>query len=252
MTGDTAGRDSGTTAAGEAPEVAALRAEVDRLSAQLEAQQAVLARQGALLDALLDDGSTVRPPVGAPEAPAPIGPDDASPDRRGDDRAGDRALDRRRLLTAGGLTASALAGSAALSVLGASPAAAASVGGLTLLDFTTRIYDSRAGFQPNSVTKGAWKNEERTVVTTTYVPEIVAGTTKAVLLNLAVTNTVGGGFGGAFRPGIAWPGNASVNWSGSGITISNLVVVAVDASANFRLKIAGTADVIIDAIGYFS
>jgi hypothetical protein len=75
---------------------------------------------------------------------------------------------------------------------------------------------------------------------------------RTAVFNLAVTDTnAPGGFVAAFRADIAWPGNASINWSGAGAILSNGVICQLDA--NGAIKIRGGANpthVVIDRIGF--
>ena len=56
---------------------------------------------------------------------------------------------------------------------------------------------------------------------------IPAGVT-SLLVNLAVTETNSGGYGALWTNGIAWPGNASINWGQANLTLSNGTLTAVD------------------------
>lgn len=103
-----------------------------------------------------------------------------------------------------------------------------------------RVYDSRSGGGQLAA------NEER------VIPLGVPGTIQAAMFNLTVTETQAAGFVSCFRADIAWPGNSSVNWSQSGASVANLVVCAVDASG--QIKIRGgdnSTHVVIDLIGTF-
>ncbi len=76
---------------------------------------------------------------------------------------------------------------------------------------------------------------------------------RSAVFNLAITDTEGaGGFVGAYSAALAmWPGNASINWTGAGLNLSNGVTCAVDATG--QIKIHGGANkthVVIDMIGY--
>jgi hypothetical protein len=72
------------------------------------------------------------------------------------------------------------------------------------------------------------------------------------VFNLAVTDTdPPGGFVACFKADVAWPNNASINWSGAGAILSNGVICQVDAAG--AIKIRGGANpthVVIDRIGY--
>lgn len=102
-----------------------------------------------------------------------------------------------------------------------------------------RVYDSRAGAK-------LAPGEER------VVPLGVSGTAAAAMFNLTATQTEGAGFVSAYRAGIAWPGNSSINWSSSGLDIANMVVSAVDGSGRIVLRGGNAAThVIVDLIGTF-
>jgi len=74
---------------------------------------------------------------------------------------------------------------------------------------------------------------------------------RSAVINLTVTETVGGGFVAVFAGGIQWPGNSSINWSATNQNIANGVITALDA--NGRITIRGGANpthVVIDRIGF--
>jgi hypothetical protein len=125
-----------------------------------------------------------------------------------------------------------------------------SAGSLTVLPAPKRVFDSRAGQVPLNVAKGAFVNQTKPVDAKNNSSGVPAGAT-AVLVNFAVTNTNSGGFGALWASGVADPGTANITWGSAGMTISNSVVTAVGATALFNCKIAGSADVIIDLIGYY-
>lgn len=128
------------------------------------------------------------------------------------------------------------------------------VGTLHLLAATRRVYDSRAGFAPLGVQKGIFVDATRTISATAASSGVPTGAStgaRAVLVNLAVTNTNSGGFAALFPAGIGWPGNASINWGLPNTSISNSAVVGVDTAGQFLCKVQGTADVIVDVVGYY-
>ena len=76
---------------------------------------------------------------------------------------------------------------------------------------------------------------------------------RAVLFNLAVTETEGaGGFVGAYSAALpAWPENTSINWFGANQTLSNAVTSTLDSSGQIKLHGgASRTHVVIDVVGY--
>lgn len=77
---------------------------------------------------------------------------------------------------------------------------------------------------------------------------------RGALFNLTVTETENGGFVAAFAANVAYPGNSSINYSGSGQTVANGVVSAVAPNGRIKLRgggPAGRAHVIVDRLGWF-
>jgi hypothetical protein len=74
----------------------------------------------------------------------------------------------------------------------------------------------------------------------------------SVVLNLTATQTVGGGYLEAYPEGATRPTASNVNWSATGTTIPNLVVVPIASDGNVSLYVHGTSHVIADVSGYFS
>ena len=104
-----------------------------------------------------------------------------------------------------------------------------------------RVLDTR---NPGPLTGKLGPGEER-VVDLGFVGA------RSAVINLTVTETVGGGFVAVFQNGINWPENSSINWSSTNQNIANGVITAVDA--NGRIKIRGGANpthVVIDRIGF--
>jgi len=85
------------------------------------------------------------------------------------------------------------------------------------------------------------------------VPAMNASTPpKAVVVNLTVTNTTAGSFMTAWPDGTTRPGTSDLNWVG-GVTIPNLVVVQVGANGKVDLyNLAGSTDVVVDVVGYYT
>jgi len=116
---------------------------------------------------------------------------------------------------------------------------------LVTLASPVRIYDSRSTGGPLAL------NEDRQLdarANSSGVPT----TASAILVNLAIANTVGTGFLGLFKDGISYPGNANINWFGSGQILSNAATTAVANSAKFKVHCGGgSTHVIVDLIGYY-
>jgi len=74
---------------------------------------------------------------------------------------------------------------------------------------------------------------------------------RGAVLNLTVTNTVGGGFVAVFPANVAWPNNSSINWSSGNQNIANGVITALDSSGQIKIRGgASPTDVVIDRIGW--
>ncbi|HEY1829402.1 MAG TPA: hypothetical protein VGG38_04065, partial [Acidimicrobiales bacterium] len=115
-----------------------------------------------------------------------------------------------------------------------------------------RISDTRAGSgQPNTghtLSAGGTETVQVTGVGTGGIP---AGATTAVL-NVAVTNATASSFVTVYPAGATQPLVASLNFT-AGETISNLVTVPVSATGAVTVfNNAGSADVVIDAEGYYT
>ena len=74
---------------------------------------------------------------------------------------------------------------------------------------------------------------------------------RTAIVNLTITETVGGGFVAVFPAGIPWPGNSSINWSASNQNIANGVITALDANASIKIRGGvNPTHVVIDLIGF--
>lgn len=137
-------------------------------------------------------------------------------------------------------------------------------GAFHVLPATQRIYDSRTGFAPapsSTLIKGKFGDGEERVIASNLEQEIanVPGGATAVVVNLTATDTNVGGFFAAFRNGIAWPGNASINWAAAATTIGNSAVIATDGLGRFKVRCAAPAGggreagahLIVDLVGYY-
>jgi len=116
------------------------------------------------------------------------------------------SLPRRDLLVKGGAAAAAAAVGATM--IGASPAGAATLIPVLLPITPVRLYDSREASGP------LYAGQTR---------DLVGEQTEALafLLNVTITETVSSGFLSVFSADDTWPGTSTVNWSAPGQTIAN-------------------------------
>jgi hypothetical protein len=101
-----------------------------------------------------------------------------------------------------------------------------------------RVFDSR------DTTKFC-ANEERVI----DLSSRLIATARAAVVNLTATDTDGPGFLAAFRDGITYPGNSSLNFTAAGATVANGVICQM---TNGKIKVrTGPAGshVIVDVIG---
>ena len=145
----------------------------------------------------------------------------------------------------------------------------ATAGQLHLLQSPKRAYDSRPPF-PNPGDPAAAGGDgplvagasapARTVGLalgwdgTANTTAVEVGAT-AALINLTITQTVGGGFLAVVAAGAAWAGNSTTNWSASNQTVALTTIVGVDALRRIDVRARGGAGAssqfIVDVIGYF-
>ncbi|BCB78138.1 hypothetical protein GCM10022251_32490 [Phytohabitans flavus] len=150
-----------------------------------------------------------------------------------------------------GTVATALAIAGSVYVL-ASPAAAApptgAVGTYTALA-PSRILDTRSG---NGAPKGVVGRNATVRLQVNGRGGVPASGVSAVVLNLTVVSTLGGGFLTAYPGGAARPTASSINF-GTGATRANTVTVAVGASGIVDIfqSSAGT-HILADVSGYYS
>lgn len=124
-----------------------------------------------------------------------------------------------------------------------------SAGTLHLLANPPRIYDSRLpgfGGKFTDKTERTIDATKRTNGTGSGVPAGAIG----VLVNLVATNTNPGGFAALWASGL-YPGNASLNWGSANMTIGNGTTTAMAPAGTFRCRVEGSADIIIDVVGYY-
>jgi hypothetical protein len=125
--------------------------------------------------------------------------------------------------------------------------------GLTFFPLTTstRVIDTRpASKVPNNATVVVDVTK-----TTRGTASGVPANASAVLLNLTLDNTVGGGYHSAYSADLASPPTTSnINWDGPDQTRANLSVVRLGTGGKIKVTSGGTGstNLIIDAIGYYS
>ena len=115
-----------------------------------------------------------------------------------------------------------------------------------------RVYDSR-------VSGGAiLKDQERTVpvryalgTTSTVVPTA----SKAVALNMTITQTVNSGWLSIRPYGTAWDGTSNINWTTSGTTVANGVTSLLGGDRQVIIRCGGAGGArthfVLDVVGYY-
>lgn len=125
-------------------------------------------------------------------------------------------------------------------------------GSLHVLDSPVRVYDSRPGEGPDVGAQTKISNgEERVVGMGVWWGAGAPARTRAVLVNLTVTQTSAAGWIAAFKNGVAWGGASNLNWSAANQTMANMAVVNVDTARRITVRAAGSAHVIVDVVGYY-
>jgi len=111
----------------------------------------------------------------------------------------------------------------------------------------TRILDTRNG---TGATEGAVAGKHELTFTATGAHGVPANA-KAVVMNIAGTDTAASGYLGVYGHGTAYPGTSDSNWA-AGQTVSNLVTVPVtDGKVVLHNGSAGSADFVADVVGYY-
>lgn len=122
-----------------------------------------------------------------------------------------------------------------------------------------RVYDSRAPQPSGGAPLLAGSNrvisvrDARDLITGAVItPNLVPAGTKAITVNVTITETVGAGHV-ALVPGVALTYSASaINWDRSGQNLANGLTLSIDAARNLRAFCRnGDTHVIIDVTGYF-
>lgn len=142
---------------------------------------------------------------------------------------------------------------------GAQPNAGDPVNGYSFVPIAPfRAYDSRSYIDGYEIGNDGYDTYFTVLTDTNNNPRIPIGAV-AVTYNLAITDTTGSGFMGVFPASGNWPGNASINWTFTGTTLSNGGTVAIDFYDDYgqvavytgpELGSVGT-DFIMDITGYY-
>lgn len=125
----------------------------------------------------------------------------------------------------------------------------ATAGAFHPLATPVRVYDSRLPGAGGTFGDKVTRTLDATKKTDNTASGVPAGAT-ALLVNLAATNTNPGGFAALWATG-PYPGNASVNWALANFTTSNGTTTALTAAGKFQCRVEGSADIIVDVIGYY-
>jgi hypothetical protein len=123
--------------------------------------------------------------------------------------------------------------------------AASTAGGSVFSSITpARLLDTRTGTGP----VGA----NATVTVSVGGAGIVPSTAKAVVLNVTVTNTTTPSYLTVWPDAVTRPTASDLNWV-AGQTVPNLVVVKLGANGMVDVyNLAGSTDVVIDVVGWYS
>jgi hypothetical protein len=117
----------------------------------------------------------------------------------------------------------------------------------------TRVYDSRAGNPPLSVTKGPLANGSRVIDLLTGLLPGVGPYPRGVLVNLTVVNTSPSGFLSLYANGTSFSNTSSINWFVPGEIVANTTYTAIDTSGRAIAYVPANAstDFFIDRVGLF-
>ena len=157
------------------------------------------------------------------------------------------------LNSSGGITLYNHAGTTdvVLDVLGYYTAAGGSGTQFNALTKPVRICDSRSGSQPSNQCTGKTMAQNGTMAVQVTGLAGVPADAQAVVLNVTATNTFASGYLTVY-PGGTRPLASNLNWT-SGQTVPNLVIARLGSSGQITLyNFAGSTDVIVDVMGWYS
>ncbi len=79
----------------------------------------------------------------------------------------------------------------------------------------------------------------------------IPSTAKAVVANITVVNTTGGGYLTAWAAGATQPTTSNINW-GKGQVMPNMVISTLNSSGQMDIYCSSQANIIIDVVGWYS
>jgi len=118
-----------------------------------------------------------------------------------------------------------------------------------------RLLETRAG-QPTTVDGKFWEIGERAAGTVTELTVAgrggVASDADAVVMNIAVTSTKGGGFVTAYPCGTTRPNASNLNYERKSQTIANAVTAKIGTGGKVCLYTSAATHIIVDVNGYYA
>jgi hypothetical protein len=118
-----------------------------------------------------------------------------------------------------------------------------------------RLLESRVG-QPTTVDGQFWEIGERAAGTVTELTVAgrggVASDADAVVMNIAVTSTKGGGFVTAYPCGTTRPNASNLNYERANQTIANAVTAKIGTGGKVCLYTSTATQIIVDVNGYYA
>jgi hypothetical protein len=123
-----------------------------------------------------------------------------------------------------------------------------------LLPSPVRTYDTRAGTQGPQRSGVDRLEAVGAVLANASGGHQVPPGVRALMVNVTVTDTTGRGYLLVSAPGAAVPSTSTVNWFAAGQSLANMTIVSTDQSGQVLIHAggAGSCDVVIDVIGYYT
>jgi hypothetical protein len=111
-----------------------------------------------------------------------------------------------------------------------------------LLPSPVRVYDSRSHDGPLAT------GQTRNISLGSNLPPGAVG----AIVNLTVTDTVGGGFLTLYAAGVPRPGTSSINWFASGQTVANQATTAVGSGNQLTVFAGNETQFLVDLLAYLA